>query len=285
MNQSSAMLSPSKRMTDGGSDRLKHGGAVVESPHTSPPKPHQYSPYFRETALIIEYKNLKYHAPSGVYVMPSFHSLYLWNGVIFVRQGSYRGGIFKFILQIPDTYPSERPRLFFTSYVFHPRVYPSGELDLSQAFPTWSAPKDYIVHVLTYVQKIFYTIETNSPANPVAAAMFLNVQDQFLKEVEKCVEQSDAAGLHNEPGVSLRFSEYTEAHEAVRQRILRGEVCRDSQGRLLWDVDKMRGPEMLPAESPRSPRRTTGSRGAELSGSSSSNTSSLGFPDGNSTRS
>lgn len=42
-----------------------------------------------------------------------------WYGVIFIRKGHYRGGIFKFLIKIPHSYPDEAPKVFFTSEVSH----------------------------------------------------------------------------------------------------------------------------------------------------------------------
>lgn len=43
-----------------------------------------------------------------------------WYGVIFVRKGHYRGGVFKFVLLIPTLYPDEGPKVHFLSEVRWP---------------------------------------------------------------------------------------------------------------------------------------------------------------------
>ena len=75
-------------------------------------------------ALTLEYKHLQQRAPGGVYVLP--HELRLWSGVIFVRQGVYRDGIFKFRVIIPTNYPADDacPTVVFDTPVFHPLVNP-----------------------------------------------------------------------------------------------------------------------------------------------------------------
>lgn len=62
-----------------------------------------------------------------------------WDGVIFLRQGIYSQGVFRFHLVIPANFPgSEPPRVFFLSNVFHPSVDPAtNELDVERSFPTW----------------------------------------------------------------------------------------------------------------------------------------------------
>jgi len=52
--------------------------------------------------------------------------------VIFVREGYYREGIFKFEIHIPQNYPSKPPEIQFTTKIFHPLVdISTGKLDLS----------------------------------------------------------------------------------------------------------------------------------------------------------
>lgn len=76
-------------------------------------------------ALTLEYKHLQNRAPGGIYVLP-YGSLRLWTGVIFIRQGVYRDGIFKFKIIIPANYPADNvcPSVIFDTPVFHPLVNP-----------------------------------------------------------------------------------------------------------------------------------------------------------------
>jgi len=54
-----------------------------------------------------------------------------WNGVIFVKEGAYKKGIFKFIIQINQSYPSKPPIVIFLTKVIHPLIdIRSGVLDI-----------------------------------------------------------------------------------------------------------------------------------------------------------
>lgn len=50
-----------------------------------------------------------------------FFPLLEWFGVIFIRQGLYQGGVFRFTLYVPDNYPDcdcpVRDLVFFKFYV------------------------------------------------------------------------------------------------------------------------------------------------------------------------
>ena len=45
-----------------------------------------------------------------------------WKGVLFVKEGAYKKGIFKFIIQIPSSYPSKAPTVTFETKVIHPLI-------------------------------------------------------------------------------------------------------------------------------------------------------------------
>jgi len=53
-------------------------------------------------------KRLQTIAPPGLYAMPSLENLRKWNGVIFLRSSFYRGGVFKFVMLIPDSYADDK---------------------------------------------------------------------------------------------------------------------------------------------------------------------------------
>lgn len=79
----------------------------------------------------------------------------VWYGVIFVHQGYYSSGAFKFRVAIPEAYPEYPPSVTFISDMFHPLIDNGGNLSLSQQFPTWRPCEDYIFHVLHYIKNIF----------------------------------------------------------------------------------------------------------------------------------
>ena len=56
----------------------------------------------RDYGLMIEYKHLRHHVPSSIYVLPSFDQSRVWYGVIFIHAGLYRNGIFKFTIHLPE---------------------------------------------------------------------------------------------------------------------------------------------------------------------------------------
>ena len=74
----------------------------------------------KDYCVVAEYKNLKDHGPLGIYVnnfyfilieinrevkiLPSFDNLRVWHGVLFVRSGLFKNGVFRFRVDIPEEY-------------------------------------------------------------------------------------------------------------------------------------------------------------------------------------
>ena len=76
------------------------------------PKPYTLNPQF--STLKQELEVIKREASgrfSGIYALPSFHSVWDWHGVIFIRSGLYQDGVFKFTIRLPVKYPLEAPKV------------------------------------------------------------------------------------------------------------------------------------------------------------------------------
>mmetsp|Transcript_17020 Transcript_17020/g.28160 ORF Transcript_17020/g.28160 Transcript_17020/m.28160 type:complete len:161 (-) Transcript_17020:58-540(-) len=94
-----------------------------------------YQKKLREYAILMEYKTMIGRVESGVYVIPGFESLHQWYGVLFIHEGEYTGGAFKFCVSLPEMYPTEgEPKVVFDINIFHPLISPkSRQLDLKPA--------------------------------------------------------------------------------------------------------------------------------------------------------
>lgn len=152
---------------------------------------HAYGRVFLEYSLMSEYLMLMRQQLSGVYVMPSASSAFTWFGVLFIRQGLYQGGVFRFTLRIPDNYPDgDCPDLTFESPIFHPLIDPiSGDMDIKRSFPKWRKNVNYLWQVLLCARRAFYKIETQTPLNPEAATLYEQNTEQFkLKVAESLAE-------------------------------------------------------------------------------------------------
>lgn len=184
-----------------------------------------YGPFFLEHSIAAEYNHLKKTRLPGVYCIPSYSDPLVWFGVIFIRQGMYQDGVFRFTMNIPNNYPDgDCPKLYFTPAVFHPFINPSnGMLDLDRAFSTWRPNVNHIWQILLYVRRIFYKFDTKDPINCQAAELHQTDKESYKRKV-----QADIAEINNkiyedndDDPHAFRFREWKEdIHEPIRQQII-----------------------------------------------------------------
>ena len=82
--------------------------------------------HLKDFKLAIEFKYLRKHAPGGVYLMPELENIRILHGVIFLRRGLYRDGVFRFQINLPLAYNdvNMHPEIIFTPPVFNPLIDP-----------------------------------------------------------------------------------------------------------------------------------------------------------------
>ena len=198
----------------------------------------------RDYKVTIEYKHLKSHAPGGVYLIPSMDSLREFYGIIFVRRGPFTNGIFKFKLTLPPKYNDVNmwPYIVFASHVYNPYVNEeTGELDVQGAYPTWDPSRHYLVTVLTYLKKIFYSKNfTDAKANIDAKQLAENDLPSYKQKVEECVHESQKNVYVNDENSTAIFTEEEVAHRVLRD-LLKHHIKNENQvtkQAVLTQIDK-----------------------------------------------
>ncbi|KJE90680.1 fts-prov protein [Capsaspora owczarzaki ATCC 30864] len=212
--------------------------AAASAPAGNAPVLEAFAPYFRQYALLTEFKRFAAQYISGVLCVPSSKNSDVWDGVIFVRKGQYAGGIFKFYIHFPATYPmgTEPPRIVFQRPLFHPLVHPqSNELDVTRKFPTWRKNEDHIWDMLLYLKRCFYKIETDDPANPDAAALLLNDERMFQQRVDNCVSDSKMH-VHSKDESEIQFCDWKDEYDAELKHY--------------WETGSFEGPRVLSHSNP-----------------------------------
>jgi len=161
--------------------------------------------------LLIEFKHLQKFCPSGIYIVPQYDNIKIWNGVLFIREGLYKDGIFKFEIQIPNSYPYLQPKVIFKSEVFHPLIK-ENVLDLSKKFPIWEPGKCFLVKVIYYIQDVFY--------NDIYLKEVLKDENN-IEKINNCVKKSFEKRFENENNSSIKFSEFTKVHQLILDKLLK----------------------------------------------------------------
>jgi hypothetical protein len=123
--------------------------------------------------------------------MPHQDNIRKYDGVIFLRRGIYRDGVFRFTLELPAEYNSndQFPKVVFSPPIFHPLIHPKVRLLLGAMMPFiylrvlifvgifcffflqtgvvdlradtnmrggWCADKHFLITVLVFVKRLFY---------------------------------------------------------------------------------------------------------------------------------
>ena len=211
-----------------------------------------YGPYFLEYSLMAEYNMLRSHNLPGVYILPSARTPMLWFGIIFLRQGLYQGGAFKFCLLIPHDFPDgECPQITFDQAPFHPLIDRiTGKLDINRAFPKWKRNVNHIWNVLLYLRRIFYKIETDNPINLEAATLYKSKLTLFKTEVQKTIELNRQSLFDspktNDPHEILFHPNQEQHHEERKGSLLQSmfkqmKITQPSQGTGFSWVDPEKG--------------------------------------------
>lgn len=185
-----------------------------------------YGPFFLEYSLMAEYQMVQKQKLPGIYVIPSSKSPLQWNGVLFIHQGLYEGGIFRFTLNIPDTFPDEdSPKVIFKPSIYHPQIHPmTGQLDITKSFPTWKRNFHHLWHLLIFIRRIFIKVETNPTLNSEASVLYDEDIESFKMNVLQSIENSKE-NLYLDPDPNddhaIRFSKWDEIkHEEVKKQML-----------------------------------------------------------------
>jgi ubiquitin-protein ligase len=159
-------------------------------------------------------------------------SLRHFYGVIFVRRGPFTNGIFKFELKLPPRYNDTNmwPQIVFNTRVYNPYVNETtGELDIQSAYPTWDPSRHYLVTVLTYLKKIFYSKNfVDARANPDARALAESDPEAYRKNVEDCVRESQKTIYTNVEKSTAKFTEEQVSHRVLRD-LLKHHIRNENQ--------------------------------------------------------
>ena len=99
----------------------------------------------------------------------------------------------------------------------------TGEVDIKRAFPEWDPHKSYLITVLTYLKKIFYTktFSDDIVANTEARDLARTDRKEYLKKVTSCVNESQRSVFVNDPGSTTKFSEDQLCHQVLREKLLK----------------------------------------------------------------
>eukprot|EP00386_Alphamonas_edax_P016089 GDKI01049157.1.p1 GENE.GDKI01049157.1~~GDKI01049157.1.p1 ORF type:complete len:161 (-),score=32.14 GDKI01049157.1:35-517(-) len=141
--------------------------------------------------LMSDWKVIQMEPPEGISASPiTEDNMFMWEASIVGPDDTpWEGGIFSLMLKIPPTYPDRPPQVKFTTEMFHPNVYPDGNICLDIIQDQWK-PTYTIGSLLTSIQSLLTDPNPASPANGEAAKMYTTDIKEYNKRVRKCASKS-----------------------------------------------------------------------------------------------
>ncbi|KAF7507605.1 Ubiquitin-conjugating enzyme E2 G2 [Endocarpon pusillum] len=151
-----------------------------------------------------EYRLLYSHPPEGILAYPIDEAKpFVWEAFIDgPKDTPFEGGVFPAILDFPKDYPLSPPKMKFLGDIFHPNVYPNGEVCISILHPPGDDPNHYesaserwspiqsIEKILISVMSMLAEPNDESPANVEAAKMWRDNRAQFEDKVKDGIWKS-----------------------------------------------------------------------------------------------
>ncbi|RKO96298.1 hypothetical protein CXG81DRAFT_13407 [Caulochytrium protostelioides] len=130
-------------------------------------------------------------------------NIFEWDVVIMgPKDTAYEGGFFKTHLSFPQDYPLNPPKMTFVSPMFHPNVYPNGEVCISILHPPGDDKYGYetaaerwlpihtVETIIVSVISMLSSPNDESPANIEAAKVWRDDPADFKKRCRRIVRQS-----------------------------------------------------------------------------------------------
>ncbi|CAI2381081.1 unnamed protein product [Moneuplotes crassus] len=137
--------------------------------------------------LMRDLKKIEDEPPVGLSATPVDESLMQWEAVILgPEETAWEGGIFKLYMEFSEDYPNKAPKVKFTTKVFHPNVYSDGSICIDILKHQWSPIYD-VAAILTSLQSLLCDPNPSSPANSLAARLFVENPKEYKRRVVKCV--------------------------------------------------------------------------------------------------
>lgn len=101
-------------------------------------------------------------------------------------EGCYAGGTFVFMFRVPESYPSDPPRVKCLTQVFHPAIDTEGHVDLSFLRDEWR-PDMSIKTVIYGLHRLFLLPDTDDALNTAAGSLLHNNRSVFEQAVHDSV--------------------------------------------------------------------------------------------------
>merc|ERR1739838_56771 len=159
---------------------------------------------FAKSLLQKELKRLTSDPDSNFFIELVADNLFEWTCAFPGPEGSlYEGGYLTAVLKFPDDFPNHPPKMTFSLDLFHPNIYPSGEVCISilhepgedASNPQESAQERWrpiwtVEAILVSVISLLSDPNLDSPANIDAAVKLKESPEEYKRVVRRLAEKS-----------------------------------------------------------------------------------------------
>lgn len=135
-----------------------------------------------------ELSDLAGDPPEGIKVYPNEEDVTEIHATIEGPSGTpYAGGLFKMKLVLGKNFPSEPPKGFFLTKIFHPNVAKNGEICVNTLKKDWKSELG-IKHVLLTIKCLLIVPNPESALNEEAGKMLLEQYDNYSMRAKMYTE-------------------------------------------------------------------------------------------------
>lgn len=170
--------------------------------------------------LHLDLRRIAADPPEGCHACPKGSDIYIWEGMIYGPIDTpFEGGVFEIDLVFDDSYPLVPPKCKFRTPLFHPNVYPDGQVCVDILGNRWM-PSYGVAALLVSLQSLLALPgthdRTEAAANPEAERLYVTDRHRYDRHVMAMVDQQMLQGGEAEAGeAATAAADGDDAGEAV----------------------------------------------------------------------
>ncbi|XP_054156100.1 uncharacterized protein LOC128954537 [Oppia nitens] len=128
--------------------------------------------------------------PTGVMVGPADdNNMFRWEGMIVGPEDSvYAGGVYKFTIDFPRTYPMKAPIFRFKTKIYHPNINPTnGSVCVDILNENWSSVQT-VSNIVLSISSLLTDPNPDSPLNSESARLYIKNRNAYNNRVREWVK-------------------------------------------------------------------------------------------------
>jgi len=133
------------------------------------------------------------HIPGAKIVFPNADEIMKFEVQIKPTDGLYQGATFNFVVDIPNSYPYDPPKVLCTTLVYHPNIDWDGKVCLNILRQDWM-PVLSLGSVVFGLMTLFLEPNADDPLNKEAAQLMLDRIREFERNVKESLRGGTVGG-------------------------------------------------------------------------------------------